>query len=35
MDAVLFELLKESLNTPKFMDDTTVAVLACMASIEK
>jgi hypothetical protein len=33
MDAALFELLKASLNTPKFMD-TTVAVLVCMASIE-
>jgi hypothetical protein len=34
MDAVFFELLKASLNTPKFMD-TAAAVLACMASIEK
>jgi len=34
INAVLFELLKASLNTLKFRD-TTVAVLACMASTKK
>jgi hypothetical protein len=34
MDALLFKLLKASLNTPKERE-TAIAVLARMASIEK